>query len=249
MMKKERFKELMNAHLDGCLSAAEAEELHAALAACPERRREFMAYQRLQAGCAALFEQTARKAPCAPRLARALREAEARMAEPRREAWGWPSWGVAGGLAACGALITIRLAGPGAVVADAESNRPVADLGVAVAAAPAVPEVISVAAPTPRVRVVRMPDGLGFAALGMAAGTSGQASATSKWTLSEAEIPAYAQEEIAAMNRAVQLSRRGAASGPGFTPASTATFGRPASAAWSGASGWQVEAASYRFER
>lgn len=248
-MNDKRFKELLNAHLDACLNEAEAKELHAALAACEKRRREFRAHQRVQAGCVALFNQTARRAPCAPRLARALREADERLQRPRSESRVWPTWGLAGAMAACVALMVVRVSGPGLAVAEA--NLTPSD---------APKTALQTATPSSRVNINTqptlyregMPSGLGFAAMGIPADVeNAAATAATKWTLSEAEIPPYALEEIAAMNRAVQLSRRAASSGLGFSSSAAPSFHRSESAVWHGVSaqGLPVETASFRFER
>lgn len=245
-MNDKRFKELLNAHLDNCLSETEAKELHAALAACEKRRREFRAHQRIQAGCAALFDQTARHAPCAPRLARALRQADERLQRPRSEARAWPAWGLAGAMAACAALLIVRVSSPGLAVAEAESSQ---TAGPQVALQTDAPSnrVINITT-KPTLYRERMPSGLGFAAMGIPANVE---TAASKWALSETEIPPYALEEIAAMNRAVQLSRREASSGLGFSSSAAPSFPRSGTAVWHGGStqGLPVETASFRFER
>lgn len=245
-MNDARFKELMNAHLDACLNELEAKELHAALAACEKRRREFRAQQRLQAGCAALFEQTARRAPCAPRLARALREADERVRRPRSESRAWPTWGLAGAVAACAALLVVRVSGPEIAVAEADSAEQPAQMALQTTSPSG--RVVNITTST-TVHRERMPSGLSFAAMGIPTNTNSTATAAAKWALNEAEIPPYALEEIAAMNRAVQLSRREAATGLGFSSSSTPTFNR--SAVWHGGStqGLPVENVSFRFER
>lgn len=241
-MKDARFKELLNLHLDHRLSAAEAEELEAALRADPARLKALRDYEAMQSACATLFARVEARAPSSVALRRALRQAENRIEHPRslRDAWGWPTWGITGGLAACVALVVARLSQPALGIAKepgkaAPSAAPAAVLAAAVpVAGPSVAPVRSV-----------VPSQITFAALGLNPGGS-NADAASRWILREDEPAVYATIEEA--NAAGESMQAWAASVPRATPSHFS--GRPISALSAGASGaFQAEAVAYRFER
>lgn len=250
-MKDARFKELLNLHLDHRLSPAEAEEMEAALRADPARRKALRDYEAMQSACAALFARTEARAPSSSALRRALRQAEDRIDHPRsvRDAWGWPTWGLTGGLAACVALVVARLSQPALSTAKAPGQALPEPEGPVVLAATSVPR----AALTPAPARAAMPSQLTFAALGLNPhGTN--ADAASRWILQVDEPAMYATvEQATAAGEALQ-AWSGAASSAGQQSAHTSGHfaGRPINA-WgqtqlvSGA--YQTESASYRFER
>lgn len=239
-MKDTRFKELLNLHLDHRLSPAEAEELEAALRADPARRRALRDYEAMQSACSALFARSAERAPSSVALRRALRKAEDRIDHPRsvRDAWGWPTWGLTGGLAACVALVVARLSQPALSTANTQKteSEPSDQSPVLASVAPAP------VAPSAR---TAMPTQITFAALGLSPNGS-NADAASRWILQDDEPAVYATVEQAnAAGEAMQAWNQPA-------PAASGHFsGRPITA-WShggSAGGYQVGAAAYRFER
>lgn len=242
-MKDTRFKELLNLHLDQRLSAAEAEELEAALRENPARLKALRDYEAMQSACAALFARSASRAPSSAALCRALVRAESRIEHPRsfREAWGWPTWGLTGGLAACVALVVARLSQPGLSVAK-ESP----DASAAVAPGPVV--VAAASAPSSAASTVArsaLPDRLTFAALGLSS-HGRNADAASRWILREDEPAVYATIEQA--NAAGEAMQAWAATVPQAAPRHFS--GRPINAlGQSAVGGYQVEAVAYRFER
>lgn len=250
-MKDARFKELLNLHLDHRLSASEAEELEAALRADPARRKALRDYESMQSACAALFARSESRAPSSAALRRALRQAEDRIDHPRtvRDAWGWPTWGLTGGLAACVALVVARLSQPALSTAASPQEKSTGSAGgpvlAAVLPAPASANTSAVRPSTP--------SQLAFAALGL--GNHGvNADAASRWILQVDEPAMYATvEEASAAGESLQA----------WSPAETRRnddsrhfSGRPINA-WTqaqaqlavGGGTYQLEAASYRFER
>lgn len=252
-MKDARFKELLNLHLDHRLSPAEAEELEAELRANPARRKALRDYEAMQSACAALFDRAQSRAPSSAALRRALRQAEDRIDHPRsvRDAWGWPTWGLTGGLAACVALVVARLSQPALSTAQAPSGPAQETLGRPVLAATAATGAALALAAAPS-RSSAMPRHLTFAALGLSPESS-NADATSRWILHVEEPGMYATVE--------QATAAGEALQAWHTPASPASSvnvpaghfsGRPINA-WGQTNGaaaaFQLETASYRFER
>lgn len=249
-MKDARFKELLNLHLDHRLSPAEAEELDAAIRTDPARRKALRDYEAMQSACAALFARTESRAPSSDALRRALRQAEDRIDHPRpmRDAWGWPTWGLSGGLAACVALVVARLSQP-ALGTIAESPAPastggnvpvLASIGLQAAPVPA-------AASLPR---TTMPRNLTFAALGLSH-SSANADAASRWILQLEEPAMYATvEEATVAGETLQAWNRPAPAASADTPRIGQFSARPINA-WtqSASSGVQLETAAYRFER
>ena len=244
-MKDARFKELLNLHLDHRLSPAEAEELEAALRADPARRKALRDYEAMQSACAALFARCEHRAPSSDALRRALRQAESRIEHPRslRDAWGWPTWGLTGGLAACVALVVARLSQPALSTAKDVEKPSVAPVGPLLAAGtPAAPASSAPAS-------AALPSQITFAALGLNPGGS-NADAASRWILQADEPAVYAT--LAEANAAGDAMA--AWSTPTPASASGHFSGRPINA-WghshssgSGA-GYQMETAAYRFER
>ena len=196
-------------------------------------------YERLQKACAALFENSARQAPSSARLIRSLRRVESRLeqGQSERSYRVWAVWGVAGGLAACLLVVGARVSLPASLVAVSESDLP--ELA------------IPASGPKPSLSITADDRSGGFASTGRSGDwASHTGDATAKWTLAESEIPAYAMEEIAAMNREVQLSKRQQSLSLG-NPAQDGLFSRQMGSI--GASGvapsFSAEAVSYRFER
>lgn len=247
-MKDARFKELLNLHLDHRLSPAEAEELEAALNADPARRQALRDYEAMQRACAALFACAESRAPSSDPLRRALRQAEDRMANPGsvRDAWGWPTWGVTGGLAACVALVVARLSLPAVSSTAKQEEAPLLEAGGAVAV------VMAGAAVAPDRRAAHgrasIPGHLTFAALGLNPGGV-NADAASRWILEVEEPAMFATlEEAHAAGEALH------AWAPPSQPQSVPPqFSSRPITAWSqvpAAQGaFQLGTASYRFER
>lgn len=248
-MKDARFKELLNLHLDHRLSPAEAEELEAAIRTDPVRRKALRDYEAMQSACAALFARAESRAPSSEALRRALRQAEDRMDHPRaiRDAWGWPTWGISGGLAACVALVVARLSQPAigtaAQVPDQaptdDSARALASLGVQVAPAPA-------SAP---VRTA-MPRHITFAALGLSP-SSANADSASRWILQLDEPAMYATVEQATIAGETLQAWNKSDSMASADNSRIGQFSARPINAWtqSASAGAHVEAAAYRFER
>ncbi len=108
-MNDRRFVELLNLYVDDQLAPAEAAELEAAVLSNPARRRTYDEYCRLHRGCSLLCDGARTLAPSSQGFARSLRDAERKMAAPRRRSW-FPAYaGVYGGtaLAACVAVILL----------------------------------------------------------------------------------------------------------------------------------------------
>jgi anti-sigma factor RsiW len=243
-MKDARFKELLNLHLDHRLSPVEAEELESALREDPARRKALRDYEAMQSACAALFTRSETRAPSSAALCRALRQAENRMEHPRslKDAWGWPTWGLTGGLAACVALVVARLSQPALVTAKAPSSLPgqegESDIAV-VTTAPALPEG----------SVVRtgLPSQITFAALGINP-QGANADAASRWILQADETAVFATiEEASAAGETMQ-----AWNAPVAQPASPTHFHSRPINAWGRAGtpvSAQLENVAYRFER
>lgn len=243
-MKDARFKELLNLHLDHRLSAAEAEELEAALRDDPVRRKALRDYEAMQSACATLFARCESRAPSSTALRRALRQAESRMENPRslRDAWGWPTWGLTGGLAACVALVVARLSQPAFVTAKAPETIAEPNAG---------PDIASIAlAPAPSAGSVArtgMPSQITFAALGISS-PGANADAASRWILQADEPAVYATlEEASAAGETMQAWHA-----PAPQATSPAHFNSRPINAWGRAStpvSAQLENVAYRFER
>jgi anti-sigma factor RsiW len=247
-MKDARFKELLNLHLDHRLSPAEAEELEAGLREDPARRRALRDYEAMQSACAALFARCESRAPSSEALRRALRQAESRMEHPRslRDAWGWPTWGVTGGLAACVALVVARLSQPALVTAKAP-EAPEQPPGPMLAA------IASTQEPVLAGGLPADPSPITFAALGLTENASNaltengsNADAASRWILQADEPVVYATlAEASAAGETMQAW----SAHPSQSAPPVHFISRPINA-WShsGSSG-QVETAAFRFER
>ena len=245
-MKDARFKELLNLHLDHRLSSAEAEELEAALRDDPVRRKALRDYEAMQSACAALFNRCESRAPSSVALRRALRQAESRIEHPRslRDAWGWPTWGLTGGLAACVALVVARLSQPALMTAKVSEQEPVSEPGPEVAAMSLAPSGASV------VRTA-MPSQITFAALGISS-QGANADAASRWILQADEPAVYATlEEASAAGETMQAwaapVQQPAAAPTHFTSRPINAWSRAAAPASTASA--QLETAAYRFER
>ena len=248
-MKDARFKELLNLHLDHRLSPAEAEELEVALHADPARRKALRDYEAMQSACAALFAKIEAQAPSSRSLSRSLRAAETRMDNPKafRDGWAWTTWGITGGLAACVALVVARLSQPS--FPAIEQNSPAARASSGKAGASVVllaPSADTVGSSS--FGGTAVPRQVTFAALGLDP-ASANADSASRWILQADEAGGYAAVEPSA-SQPVETS----GGWRGAVPAAVAPVGgnfssRPISAWSSGAGGYQVENASYRFER
>jgi hypothetical protein len=252
-MKDARFKELLNLYLDQRLSAAEAAELEAGLREDPSRRRALRDYESMQSACSVLFSQVQSRAPSSEALRRALSRAEARIDSPRpvRDAWGWPTWGVTGGLAACVALVVARLSLPSGGLASA----PASDAGAAAPSEGAL--ILASNAPEVPAEVARksMPRDLTFAALGISPETA-NANSVSQWILVGDETELFSTLEQATVAGEALISNWDAPilvnRGPGLgVPPGQAFSGTPIRV-WTSEEargGVHVEAVGYRFER
>jgi len=242
MIDDKKFKELLNLHLDHRLSPGEAALLEQALAADPARRRTFQAYAAMQRGCADLFRRSALDAPAPDSLVRALRQAESRMGRRAAPIVGWHTWGVPVGLAAAVALVVARISQPTLAVKIAATSEPSSALARQVPASSAT--LVTQIAPlgTPE----RSPEHLMLVSQGIAQ-TPQAGGALSRWSdaaeagreetgpiLAATWEPEVSASTLAEWNRAASLPR--------------AFSSRPINA-WSGQSGYQVQSASYTFER
>lgn len=242
-MKDARFKELLNLHLDHRLTPAEAEELEAALRADPARRKALRDYEAMQSACAALFERSAKHAPSSRALLTALRRVEHRIEHPRsvRNAWGWPTWGLTGGLAACVALVVARLTLPTMNTAQepaSSSGEPEGGTAIAASAVTRGPSLASSRATSP--------SHLTFAALGLNPNAS-NADAASRWILQADEPAVYAtiEQANAAGDAMAAWSARAATPVGHFSERPINAWGHSSS----GGGSFQMETAAYRFER
>lgn len=238
MIDDAKFKELLNLHLDHRLSAEEAALLERALAADPTRRRTFQSYAAMQRGCAELFRRSAADAPAPDALVRALRQAESRMGRRAAPAVGWRTWGVPVGLAAAVALVVARISQPALVVKSDSAPEPTVRLARQVAD----PAPVLVAEAAPVLVQVRVPEHLTLAALGIAPERDASAS-LARWSdVAEDTGPTVAATWESEVSASTLADWNRAATAP------RAFSGRPINA-WAGQSGYQVQGASYTFER
>jgi hypothetical protein len=86
-MNERRFIELLNLYIDDQISPSEAAELESAVLAEPARRQTYEQYCRLHRACSLLGEKERALAPAHVAFARSLREAERKIAAPRRPFW------------------------------------------------------------------------------------------------------------------------------------------------------------------
>lgn len=105
-MNDRRFLELLNLYIDGQIDAAEAAALEAEVLSDPERRRVYDDYCRLQRACSLLGDGARSAAPSSQAFARSLRDAERKIAAPRRAAWR-PSYAGAFSMAAMAACVAV----------------------------------------------------------------------------------------------------------------------------------------------
>lgn len=147
-MNERRFIELLNLYVDQQISPEEASELEAAVLSDGQRRRTYEQYCRLQRACTILGEHERAHAPAHAVFNRALREAERKIAAPRRRpAWQSISFHPAFGAsmaAACVAVVVIMVNrqpvnAPGGAVASTDTTTvvPAVSLAVSDPAAPA----------------------------------------------------------------------------------------------------------------
>ena len=110
-MNDRRFIELLNLYLDHQIDSDEAAELESEVMRSPARRRTYDQYCRLQRGCGLLGERERSAAPASMAFARSLRDAERKIAAPRRESSWWSPVYVgaftASAMAACVAVIVV----------------------------------------------------------------------------------------------------------------------------------------------
>lgn len=134
-MNDRRFIELLNLYLDHQIGADESAELEAEVMRNPARRRTYDQYCRLQRGCSLLGERERSAAPASAAFARSLRDAERKIATPRRPARAaWWSPGYAGAFAASAMAACV------AVIVLVRENEPAPrqEIGATVAEVPAI---------------------------------------------------------------------------------------------------------------
>jgi hypothetical protein len=102
-MNDGRFIELLNLYVDHQIDPAEAAELEAEVLSNPSRRRAYDQYCRLQRGCSLLGDHARSVAPASQTFARSVRDAERKIAAPRRSV---PVWRTA----YSGAFATVAMA-------------------------------------------------------------------------------------------------------------------------------------------
>jgi len=108
-MNDRRFVELLNLYVDQQLEPADAAELEAEVLSNPARRHTYDQYCRLQRGCSLLGDDSRSLAPSSQGFARSLRDAERKIAAPRRTSW-FPAYsGLYGAtaMAACVAVVFV----------------------------------------------------------------------------------------------------------------------------------------------
>jgi hypothetical protein len=108
-MNDRRFIELLNLYVDQQIDPSESAELEAEVMRSPERRRTYNQYCRLQRACCLLGDGARSTAPSSVSFARSLREAERKIAEPRRPVWRTAYTGMYGAaaMAACVAVVWV----------------------------------------------------------------------------------------------------------------------------------------------
>jgi len=165
-MNDRRFTELLNLYLDHEIAPAEAAELEAEVLRNPERRRTYDRYCRMQRGCSLLGAHERAIAPESQAFARSLREAERKIAEPRRAVpvWRTAYVGVFAGAAMAASVAVVFVvnrdqggASPAATGAVVAVNQP------DVALAAHTPVLVSAVAPAP-VSVAPVPTATGSSA-------------------------------------------------------------------------------------
>lgn len=127
-MNEQRFIELLNLYVDHQISPEEAAELEAAVLADPRRRRIYDQYCRIQRACSLLCNKGRPAAPAHSAFVRALRDAEQRIAAPRRRpVWRalafHPAFG-AGLAAACVAVVFVLNREPSVTEEGQAQDRP-----------------------------------------------------------------------------------------------------------------------------
>lgn len=150
-MNDRRFIELLNLYIDDQIAPSEAAELEAEVMRCPRHRRVYDDYCRLQRGCSLLGDGSRALAPSSDAFSRFLRDAERKIAAPRRAGWRLSQPGVfsTAAMAACVAVVfvvhsrqTPTLGTRGQSVAVVHAEEPVAAVKVATAADRAVPKAL-----------------------------------------------------------------------------------------------------------
>lgn len=242
MIDEKKFRELLNLHLDHRLSSEEAALLERALAEDPARRRTFQAYAAMQRGCAELFRRSASDAPAPDSLIRALRQAESRMVRRTAPVIDWRTWGVPVGLAAAVALVVARLSLP----TPAGQNTVAPELVAASAQQVAAPSTVGVAEVAPSRFLAPSPGHLAMVAHGISS-DRGASDVFSRW--SDAG-EAGREESGPAFTATWEPEGRFPSSNdwPRVAPSPRVFSSRPIDA-WSGQSGYQVQSATFSFER
>lgn len=147
-MNDRRFIELLNLYLDHHISAAEAAELEAEVLANPERKRTYDDYCRMQRACCLIGKRSRSLAPASAKLSRALRDADRKIAAPRRSIWRPVYTGsfAAAAMAACVTVVVVTsrqspsnlpAGGPGESFASAPVSQPEEPVAVAALTTPA----------------------------------------------------------------------------------------------------------------
>lgn len=268
-MSDQRFKELLNLYLDHRLSEAEAVEFERALLADAARRKTLRDYCLIQGGCAELFARSAAQAPSSSAVCRSLRVVEARISragERGAATWSWRSWsaglGMAGaGLAACATiLVVVRTGGSSAQAPTevAQAPAPVALVRTAqTEVEPAVVVAASVASAAVPVAITggeaiserQRARNLTLAALGLTMDEPAAARSTGKYWADVRETHELANLSPAARSWIIATSASEASWAQAQSRALSMQMADNNGWAPSGASSYQVDSASYRFER
>lgn len=193
-MNDRRFIELLNLYLDHEISPAESAELEAEVARNPARRREYDRYCRLQRGCSLLGERERSVAPQSAAFVRSLREAERKIAAPRRAAWNPAHVGLwtASAMAACVAVVVVVNRSP----SGGRQADPVVAAKVDAPAAPEVSATVATVARATPVAAFELHPALAASGLGVARNPR------------EAEIAATDREALEWMQRVDALQSR-----------------------------------------
>jgi len=245
-MTEKRFKELLNLHLDHCLSAEEAGELANALRADPQRLKTLRRYEAMNGACAALFARSAAQAPSSLALRRALSNAEARIEQSRKRTLftGWENWAISGGLAACVALVVAKVTLPAVRVAHSPKTEEIA-VNDRYADKIILAKSAASGGKTQPASLDLRQGQVTFAALGLEA-NSANASTASRWILN-VDTSDYVLEGSSMLGGSIAQPDNSHTPWGSITP--SATFSSRSFGAFSTSTGIQAENTSFTFER
>ena len=163
-MNDRRFIELLNLYLDHQIEPEEATELETEVMRNPTRRRTYDQYCRLQRACSLLGEKERSQAPEHRGFARSLRDAERKIAAPRRSTWSPVYVGgfAATAMAACVAvLVVVNRSSDSSSVNDGLADSVQPEQIAAVATTTPAPAPVQSAAPSFELQPAFAPAGLG----------------------------------------------------------------------------------------